>query len=213
MCDQYNPTEIRCFKDFKTYNNELYALEFPDEWMKNHEQGTGPECYNCLDYASWRGVLIGYCPNCAKRYEGFSRGIGFYGKAVEYAVKDRPLEKSAYKTYLKDADLNTIGDIDFNPSHTLDAHYEWYDKMHRGEEFIKPDGDDEEEQNHIVEEGNSIYTELETNPFINIGDTIEYISNNQMGWAKYQVIWEKGRKDVKLIDSYELREMSMMSYV
>lgn len=206
MCHQYNPTEIRYFTNFKTYNDNLYALEFPDEWMKNHKEGTGPECFNCLDYASWRGVLIGYCANCAEKYEGFSRGPGFYNKAVEYIVKDRPTENSAFNTYLDGAFLDEIGDIDLNPSHTIDAHRDWYNELHvNGGQFIT--NEDHIGKNHIVEEGGNIRVELETNPDIQVGDTVEYVSNNQMGWAKYKVVYNYGKLDLKLIDSYYLQEL------
>lgn len=59
-------------------------------------------------------------------------------------------------------------------------------------------------QNYQVYEGGSIQIELETNPNIVIGDTIEYITNNQMGYKKYEVILnEKSEKKLKLIDSYD----------
>lgn len=61
-------------------------------------------------------------------------------------------------------------------------------------------------QNYRVyeEEGNSVYEELKTNLNIIVGDTIEYITNNQMGYEKYTVILdEKGKKTLKLIDSYD----------
>jgi len=53
-------------------------------------------------------------------------------------------------------------------------------------------------------EGNSVQNELKTNANISVGDTVEYISNNQMGYEKYKVILnEKGEKKLKLIDSYD----------
>ena len=61
-------------------------------------------------------------------------------------------------------------------------------------------------QNYRVyeEEGNSVYEELKTNLNIIVGDTIEYITNNQMGYEKYTVILdEKGKTTLKLIDSYD----------
>lgn len=61
-------------------------------------------------------------------------------------------------------------------------------------------------QNYQVYEGekNSVYKELKTNPNIAVGDTVEYITNNQMGYEKYKVILnEKGEKKIKLIDSYD----------
>jgi hypothetical protein len=53
-------------------------------------------------------------------------------------------------------------------------------------------------------EGNSVQNKLKTNPNIAVGDTLEYITNNQMGYEKYKVILnEKGEKKLKLIDSYD----------
>jgi hypothetical protein len=61
-------------------------------------------------------------------------------------------------------------------------------------------------QNYQVYEGNgnNVHFELKTNTNIVVGDTIEYISNNQMGYEKYKVILnEKGEKNIKIIDSYD----------
>jgi hypothetical protein len=61
-------------------------------------------------------------------------------------------------------------------------------------------------KNYQVYEGeeNSVYSELKTNTNIVVGDTIEYITNNQMGYEKYKVILnEKGEKNIKIIDSYD----------
>jgi len=222
MCDYYNPTEVRYYETFKTYNDELYALEFPEEWMKNHAGGTGPDCLNCLAHASWRGVLIGYCGNCATQYEGFSRGPGFCGFAVEYIVEDRPTETSAFNTYLHGAFLDEIGNLEFNPSHTIDAHIDYYKKLHSDggrfiyyEEYIGDNPEHHVVKNHIVGEGGgrSVWSELETNEDIEVGDTIEYVSNNQMGWMKYKVIYKNLKRDLKLIDSYEMRESNLFEYV
>lgn len=52
-------------------------------------------------------------------------------------------------------------------------------------------------------DGNTVLKELETNDKINVGDTIEYISNNQDGYEKYRVIDNDGKKDIELIADYE----------
>jgi len=59
--------------------------------------------------------------------------------------------------------------------------------------------------NFTVYEGNgTVREELESNPDIKIGDTIEYLSNNQQGYEKYEVILgDDGEKSLKLIDSYD----------
>jgi hypothetical protein len=211
MCAQYNPTKIRYFQNFKTYNDELYALEFPDEWMTSHKEGTGPvECFNCMDYASWRGVCIGYCPNCAGLYEGFSRGPGFYDKAVEYKQSDIPVEKSAYNTYLKGVSLENIGDIEFNPLHTMDAHAQWKETyemtLEDTEDHYDSDSKNDPSVNHILFQDINIFDELKRNKNIKVGDTIEYSGYNQMSWEKYLVIYKNGKKNISIIDSYYMKD-------
>jgi hypothetical protein len=60
-------------------------------------------------------------------------------------------------------------------------------------------------ENYTVYEsdGNTVLKELETNDKINVGDTIEYISNNQLGYEKYRVIDKDGKKDIELIADYD----------
>jgi len=59
-------------------------------------------------------------------------------------------------------------------------------------------------KNYTVWEGSSIYDELNDNPAIEVGDTITYMTNNQMGIKKYTVILnQKGEKDVKQISDYD----------
>lgn len=57
--------------------------------------------------------------------------------------------------------------------------------------------------NHVVYEGQgTAHSFLRDNSSdIQIGDTIEYVSNNQMGYEKYQVICRE--KGLKLIDDYD----------
>jgi hypothetical protein len=66
--------------------------------------------------------------------------------------------------------------------------------------------------NFTVSEGQSVREELETNPDIKVGDTIEYITNNQQGYQKYKVILgDEGEKSLKLIDSYD-HQMGLYDY-
>jgi hypothetical protein len=61
-------------------------------------------------------------------------------------------------------------------------------------------------QNFQLYEGrrNTVLSELKINTNIVVGDTIEYITNNQLGYKKYKVILdENGKKGLKLIDSYD----------
>ena len=54
---------------------------------------------------------------------------------------------------------------------------------------------------HVVYEGESVYSKLEENPNIQIGDTIVYSANNQMGNATYEVVCKE--KGLKLISNYD----------
>jgi hypothetical protein len=45
--------------------------------------------------------------------------------------------------------------------------------------------------NFIIGENDCPHDELKRNIHIRIGDTIEYISNNQEGYKKFQVIWDE----------------------
>ena len=64
--------------------------------------------------------------------------------------------------------------------------------------------------NYKVYEGSSVDDELENNSNIKIGDTIEYISNNQEGYEKYEVVLKNGKKDLQLIATYDDMELSDM---
>jgi hypothetical protein len=62
------------------------------------------------------------------------------------------------------------------------------------------------------DEGTTVKEELERNyENIIIGDIIEYITNNQMGWKKFIVIDNNGDKILKLIDSY-FHQIGILSY-
>lgn len=60
-------------------------------------------------------------------------------------------------------------------------------------------------KNWTVGEETDVFSYLEKNKSkINVGDTIEYITNNQMGWKKYKVEEdESGKKKLKLISDYD----------
>ena len=59
-------------------------------------------------------------------------------------------------------------------------------------------------KNWSVGEPESVYDFLRGNDKVQIGDTIEYVSNNQMGWEKYKVvIGDDGKKGLKLIADYD----------
>ena len=120
-----NNTEIVVCSAYKTYKGYKYHLNFPNEWILNEEENTGRDCNNCVDktntgYAMWRGIILGYCANCCQfNYEG-TRGIGFMGRAVEVECSRDILGKSVFKTYLKDINLEEVGDISENPEDTIE---------------------------------------------------------------------------------------------
>ena len=122
---QFNPKEIIFGGDkeqYYYYDGELYTRTFPIEWAKNHLPDTGPkECGNCALLGCWNGVFIGYCLNCSfyeyngERGRGFIEGKEYDGKVFD----DEELIKSyasAFDTYLKDINLDDIGDKDFMDS-------------------------------------------------------------------------------------------------
>lgn len=59
--------------------------------------------------------------------------------------------------------------------------------------------------NYIVYEGNgnSVRNEFETNTEIMVGDTIEFVSNNQFGYTKHRVVFKDGVKILKLVEDYD----------
>jgi len=54
-------------------------------------------------------------------------------------------------------------------------------------------------------DGNSVQKQLQKKD-VKVGDTIDFVPNNQQGYERYQVIEdEKGEKALKLIDSYDMQ--------
>lgn len=116
---------------YKTYQGFRYHLNFPNEWILNEDEDTGRACPNCVGadnvagFAMWRGIILGYCSNCAFTYDG-SRGPGFYCHAVEFIrpKNNDDIVESVFNTYLKDIDLDNTGDIFENPEDTMENHYD-----------------------------------------------------------------------------------------
>jgi len=111
---------------YKTYGGLKYHLNFPDEWILDELPETGRECANCVGeetartgYAMWRGIVLGYCNNCAFTYEG-KRGPGFCGNGVEDYMEHTV---RAYDTYLANIDLENVGELAANPDDTIENHY------------------------------------------------------------------------------------------
>jgi len=112
---------------------------FPEDWIVDEKRYydddgekyriTGPiSCYGCRKNGVFKGVIIGYCTVCAEKHE-LERGLGLFGyltdKGIPYeadhciqrnwfgsSIYKYPKEKSMWNTYLKDVDMNSIGDND-----------------------------------------------------------------------------------------------------
>jgi hypothetical protein len=138
---------IERYETYKTFAGFRYHLNFPDEWILNELPHTGRECCNCVgnrdkgDYdgfAMWRGIILGYCANCADDYEG-KRGRGFMGFGNELPMFTLP---SAFTLYLGDVDFENYGDLADNEEHTVE------NKMEEQADLIMDyyNDDDEEEE-------------------------------------------------------------------
>jgi hypothetical protein len=118
----FDENAIRYCDNYKIYGGLKYHMNFPDEWILDELPDTGRECVNCVGkdmktgYAMWRGIVLGYCSNCAEEYEG-KRGPGFYAHGVETYMKN---SISVYDTYLHDVDLEILGDPAENPKDTME---------------------------------------------------------------------------------------------
>ena len=124
--EQYDKLVVRSFyckgkRCYYSYNDELYADTFPEEWAECHLDGTGPtDCENCAFYGSWNGVFIGYCCNCAIYDYCGTRGKGFSHPGHELADESNQEFLSAFDTYLKGVNHCDVGDVDFiTPTGTL----------------------------------------------------------------------------------------------
>lgn len=120
MSDQYNPLEIRYIPSTKgySYDDELYHKNFPEEWATSHKPGTGPkECTNCAFFGSFGGHFFAYCVNCAEYQYGFERGPGMFHDYTEFVTNEVP---SVFDTYMKNIQLEDIGDRDMNSDEVND---------------------------------------------------------------------------------------------
>jgi len=151
-------------------NNKLfpiyYDIHFPIDWIFNEEtiyshfgknNITGPQdCDNCKYYGYYNGVFIGYCLNCADKLE-YERGNGMtpIGPGIEldetmvaFDLTNYKKENSMWNTYLKDVNLNEIGD------EKLYEDYEMYKdlpdliEIKEGEIEIDDDDDDYDMTNY-----------------------------------------------------------------
>ena len=112
-----------------------YHLKFPDRWIENECPNTGRECPNCVGekhdgFAMWRGIVLGYCANCAIYVYNYNRGGGFLSYGFQNETND----------YLGTIDLETFGDLADNPENTME------NLAARKQEY------EEEEQNRLDKE-------------------------------------------------------------
>ncbi len=96
-----------------TIRNVLYFGLFPKEWAEYYIEGTGPEnCLNCYSYGMICGCFALYCTNCASLYDNYERGYGVIDSFLENTnMPNYLIEKSAYKTYLRDINFKNLVDL------------------------------------------------------------------------------------------------------
>jgi hypothetical protein len=122
---QFNPKQfVYHYRNGKpayySYDEELYCGTFPENWVEDCLEGTGPrECGNCASYGSWNGVFLGYCANCAVYVYNGERGRGFVDIGKELMHEDAYLHTSVFDTYLKGVLPDDVGDKDFMDSAQL----------------------------------------------------------------------------------------------
>jgi len=114
MSDQYDHLVIRPVgNNIYSYDNELYDINFPDDWATDHLEGTGPkECENCACFGSIGGTFFAYCANCAEFEYKFTRGPGMW---YNYCELHTDKAHSIFTTYMEGIELQDIGDKDLNP--------------------------------------------------------------------------------------------------
>jgi hypothetical protein len=89
----------------------LYSVYFPEKWAVETIECTGPECCpTCQEFGFWNGVFIAYCYQCAVHCYRGERGRGMIGCGIEATYEDTMHIPSMFETYLKDVDLDMIGD-------------------------------------------------------------------------------------------------------
>jgi hypothetical protein len=122
---QFNPKEfVYHYRNGKpayySYDEELYCGTFPENWVEDCLEGTGPkECGNCAYYGSWNGVFLGYCANCAQYVYNGERGQGFIDIGKECDYNPNVNGPSVFDTYLKGLVPDDVGDKDFMDSAAL----------------------------------------------------------------------------------------------
>lgn len=63
--------ETKSGNRFYIMDDVMYDINFPLSWSLDHKPGTGPvECNNCECYGKINHVVVGYCGNCCREYDG-----------------------------------------------------------------------------------------------------------------------------------------------
>ena len=127
------------------YKGKVFTRLMPIYRIKSISENN---CLNCEIHGSWNGCIIMYCINC----DPFGCG------AISNGVECNPLHpNSATKTYLRNVDLNTIGDIALEDSKKIYGNIsliqsEDIDWIKLSKEFSDEEGEEEEgeeEEEHI----------------------------------------------------------------
>jgi len=137
-----------------------YDIHFPLQWALNEkivdtyhgEIVTGPpHCDNCKDYGYYNGVFIGYCLNCAEVFD-YTRGNGMtnIGPGIEldetmvaFDLTDYKKENSMWNTYLKNINLDDIGDQKLYEDHEMYKDLPYLIKTKKEEEENSSNYDDQ----------------------------------------------------------------------
>ena len=171
-------------------------MNVPVKWMLNETRKfygdfhtgkirtTGPfHCNGCRN-VFFKGIFVGYCGICAEMHN-YDRGAGLTGhktmegKPYEFDILQKngnivhiPENKSMWKTYFKDVDINQIGEIEkYRNGYYVDKgeekiYYNFALEEEEEEEDHQNWYDDYEEDEEYEEEYNSIrYSEYMENKY------------------------------------------------
>jgi len=146
-----------------------YDIHFPLQWTLEEKTTyiyydnekilftTGPlHCNNCKLYGYYNGVFIGYCINCAEEFE-YKRGNGMTDLVglelnedmVAFDLTNIVKENSMWNTYLKNVNLDDIGD------EKLQEEYELYKDLPDLIDIKEEQEEEEQEEEQEQEEKNN----------------------------------------------------------
>jgi hypothetical protein len=109
---------------FPTYYDIHYPLDWIFDENYSYDEGnhyiTGPlHCQFCKEQGYYNGVFIGYCDVCAAEFKDGERGYGINILNNNIVDLDKENTNSIWNTYLKNVDLNEIGDLNLNEEREL----------------------------------------------------------------------------------------------